>query len=206
MKQLKDSDLPEDEKRAKMAKHVLTVMARVEETPAETRPATSPATPKRGVATPLPVPEPAPTPGPLFADVIRDWMQHEAAKRQAAEDRAETAERERKKQARLARAGKAARNQHKEQAGTWKTAYDGLVKKYNELAKKFTSLRDTLIALTEQTFKYTSLIRTFRKTFDLADDDPRAEQLAERVVDDGVRVFDRQRKARAAEKSQEQDL
>ena len=63
-------------------------------------------------------------------------MQHEAAKRQAAEARAETADRERKKQARLARAGKAARNQHKEQAGTWKTAYDALVKKHNTLLER----------------------------------------------------------------------
>ena len=204
LKQIKDSDLPEDEKHAKMGEHALAVLTRVEKTtaeedPAETRPATSPVTPERGVATPTPVPVQAPAPGPLFADVLRDWMQHEAAKRQAAEDRAETAEREKKKQARLARAGKAARNQHKEQAGTWKTAYHGLVEKYNGLVNKFTDLRETFIALTEQTFKYTSLIRSFRKTLNLADDDPRAEQLAERVVDDGVRVFDRQRKARAAE-------
>ena len=41
-------------------------------------------------------------------------------------------------------------------------------------------------------------IRAFRKTYDLADDDPKAKQLAERVVDKGVRVFDKRIAARAA--------
>ena len=73
-----------------MGEHVVTAIERaeqkaVEETPAEedsaaARPVSSPATPKQDIATP------DPAPGPSFADVIRDWMQHEAAKRQEAED------------------------------------------------------------------------------------------------------------------------
>ena len=215
LKQIKDSDLPEDEKHDKMTEHVLTVMTRVEEqaaeeqpteeTPVEPRPATSPVTPERGVATTPPVPEPVPAPGPLFADVIRDWMQHEAAKRQAAEARAETADRERKAQERLARAGKAARNYHKERAGKWKGAYAGLVKKYNELREKAVSVLDSLTTLETQTLKYTTLIGVFRKRYKLADEDPKAQEYAERVVDEGVRVFDREIKARVAERAQEQD-
>ena len=208
LKQLKDSDLPQDEKRAKMAEYVLTVLTRVEETPAEETPAeprsaTSPVTPERGVATPTPVPGPAPAPVPLFADVMRDWMQHEAAKRQAAEARAETADRERKKQARLARAGKAARNQHKARAGKLQAAYNGLKETFTKLKEQAKSLLEDFKTLEEQTSKYTSLIRVFRKTFGLAEDDPKPQQLAERVLDEGVRAFDRQREARVAETTQE---
>ena len=104
LKQLKDSDLPEDEKRAKMAEHVDTIVTRVEEKPAEEtpdeetpgapRPATSPVTPEQEIATPSPVPVQAPAPVPLFADMMRDWRREEEEKRKEAVEKARDKEKQ----------------------------------------------------------------------------------------------------------------
>ena len=181
LKRIKDSDLPEDEKQVKMGEHVLTAIARAEETPAEedpaaTRPATSPATPKRDVATPEPVP------GPSFADVIRDWMQHEAAKRQAAEDRAEIADRERKAQEERTKAAEDERKKDRETAtGNFKTyvterdtQYNALVETHNALVERFNKLFD-------QSKPWRRLVNFFKQ---IKADDPPKE--AETVIKAGL--------------------
>ena len=104
LKRIKDSGLPLEEKLIKMVEYVDKVL-----TPAEELPATSPITPERGVATTLGVPRrrqpnppvatpppvqvQAPVPAvPVFADVMRDWMQQERKKREAAEEKVKAAE------------------------------------------------------------------------------------------------------------------
>ena len=142
LKQLKDSDLPEDEKRAKMAEHVDTIVTRVETTPAEEtpaeetpgapRPATSPVTPEQEIATPSPVPVQAPAPVPLFADMMRDWRREEEEKREAAVKEARLAV---KKQA-------AAREEEIIQAADaeYQKLDEEHVEKYNELVGKYNDL------------------------------------------------------------------
>ena len=132
LKQIKDSDLPLEEKVVKMAEYVDKVLTRVEETPAEELPAPSPITPERGVATTLEVPRrrqlasslpastPAPAPAPvpvveLFTDTMRGWMERERKKREAADEKATKAKED-------LIAVKLELDKAKEQLGFWKKA------------------------------------------------------------------------------------
>ena len=175
LKLIKDSDLPEGEKYAKMGEHVVTAIERaeqkaVEETPAEedsaaARPVSSPATPKQDIATP------DPAPGPSFADVIRDWMQHEAAKRQEAEIRADKAEREEKAQKERADAAETRATSAETTLGTAAAREEEIIQmadtEYNKLdaehVEKYNALVKTHNNLLERCRPWLNLVKQFVK-------------------------------------------
>ena len=177
LKQIKDSDLPEDERQTKMVEYVIEAVARAEkraaekraaeEQPIEEQPTTAPrpkplpvtpprkrkgsmlyeftggiiGKPPRRRRLPAPAvktPDPEPVPAePVFADVLRNWRQHETAKREAAVKEARLDER--------------------------KQAQDDLKKLDEKYVKKYNKLQEDLGFWKKATIEARDLVKTLSR-------------------------------------------